>query len=191
MFFDNWLGLVRVLVVGTLAYASLVALLRVSGKRTLSKMNAFDLVVTVALGSTFATVLLSEGVALAEGVLAFMLLIFLQFVIAWLSVRSDAFQAIVKSRPKLLLHRGHLLHDALRAERVTVEEVRAAARSQGLASLEEVGAIVLETDGTFSVLREVGDGNGSALANVSGHAPTATEAEQQPASFSSRHRSPL
>ena len=67
MFFDGWAGLLRVLVVGALAYAALVLLLRVSGKRTLSKMNAFDLVVTVALGSTLATVLPSRDVALAEG----------------------------------------------------------------------------------------------------------------------------
>ena len=69
MFFDGWSGPLRVLAVGTCAYAALVLLLRCSGKRTLSKMNAFDLVVTVALGSTLATVLLSKGVALAEGVL--------------------------------------------------------------------------------------------------------------------------
>ena len=78
MFFDTWSGLGRVLVVGTLAYAAVVVLLRVSGKRTLTKLNAFDLVVTVALGSTLATVLLSKNVALAEGVLAVALLISLQ-----------------------------------------------------------------------------------------------------------------
>ena len=70
MLFDSWAGLGRVLLVGTLAYVALVLLLRISGKRTLSKLNAFDLVVTVALGSTLATVLLSKTVALAEGVLA-------------------------------------------------------------------------------------------------------------------------
>ena len=75
MFFDNWSDLLRVVVVGTLAYASLVVLLRISGKRTLSKMNAFDLVVTVALGSTLATVLLTKDVALVEGMLAFALLV--------------------------------------------------------------------------------------------------------------------
>lgn len=66
MFFDTWAGLGRTLMVGVLAYAALVSLLRISGKRTLSKMNTFDLVVTVALGSTLATVLLSKDVALAE-----------------------------------------------------------------------------------------------------------------------------
>jgi uncharacterized membrane protein YcaP (DUF421 family) len=84
----------------------LVLLLRVSGKRTLTKMNAFDLVVTVALGSTLATVLLTKSVALAEGLTAFMLLIFLQFVLTWLSVRSRAVSRLVKSEPTLLAYQG-------------------------------------------------------------------------------------
>ncbi len=66
MFFDSWAALGRIVVVGVLAYIGLVFLLRVSGKRTLSKMNAFDLVITIALGSTFATVLLSKSVALRK-----------------------------------------------------------------------------------------------------------------------------
>lgn len=91
MFFDSWAELGRIVVMGVLAYIGLVFLLRVSGKRTLSKMNV-DLVITIALGSTFATVLLSKSVALAEGVLAFAVLISLQFVATWLSVRSSTVQ---------------------------------------------------------------------------------------------------
>ena len=56
--------------------------LRISGKRTLATLNAFDFVVTVAVGSTVATVLLSFAVALAEGVLALTLLVTLQWVVA-------------------------------------------------------------------------------------------------------------
>jgi uncharacterized membrane protein YcaP (DUF421 family) len=96
MFFDSWFGLLRVLVVGTLAYVALVAILRISGKRTLTKLNAFDLVITVVLGSTLATVLLSKSVVLAEGVLAMALLVLLQFVITWLSVRSPRIRDLVK-----------------------------------------------------------------------------------------------
>ena len=77
MLFDSWFGLARVVLVGAAAYVALVFLLRMSGKRTLSKMNAFDLVVTVALGSTLATVTLNRSVPLAEGVVAFGLLILL------------------------------------------------------------------------------------------------------------------
>lgn len=153
MFFDNWFGLLRVAVVGTLAYAALVALLRVSGKRTLSKLNAFDLVVTVALGSTLATVLLSKDVALAEGLLAFALLAGLQWAVATLSLRSPRFDRLVKSEPRLLLHRGRFLEGALRDERVTRDEVLAALRSSGVADAAGVAAVVLETDGSLNVIR--------------------------------------
>lgn len=52
MLFQNWAGIVRTVMVGSLAYFTLVCFLRISGKRTLAKLNAFDFVVTVALGST-------------------------------------------------------------------------------------------------------------------------------------------
>ena len=65
IFFNGWSVLGRTLLIGVLAYVSLVFMLRVSGKRTLAKMNAFDLVVTVAIGSTLATIVLSRSVALA------------------------------------------------------------------------------------------------------------------------------
>ncbi len=77
IFFDSWSSIVRTVVITVLAYVSLIVLLRGSGKRTLSKMNAFDFIVTIALGSTLATVILSKNVALIDGLLAFSLLIFL------------------------------------------------------------------------------------------------------------------
>lgn len=152
MWFDGWDGLLRVLVVGTLAYGALVLLLRVSGKRTLTKLNAFDFVVTVALGSTLATVLLSKDVALAEGVLAFTLLIALQYIVTWLSVRDPRFQALIKAEPTLILHKGRFLDAALRSQRITREEVLSALRGAGAADPAAVEAVVLETDGTVSVL---------------------------------------
>ncbi len=163
MFFDSWAGLLRVAVVGTLAYAALVALLRVSGKRTLAKLNAFDLVVTVALGSTFATVLLSKDVALAEGVLGFTVLAGLQWVVAWLSVRSARFGQLVKSEPRLLLHHGQFLESAMRAERVTHDEVLSALRSAGVTDPGQAGAVVLETDGSLSVIGGDAPGRGAGV----------------------------
>lgn len=152
MLFDSWLALLRVVIIGTLAYVALVTMLRITGKRTLSKMNAFDLVVTVALGSTLATVLLSKDVALAEGVIAMALLIGLQWMVAWLSVRSKAWQSIVKSEPRLLAFRGELLTEAMRSERITEEEVKAALRSKGFANLQEFHSVILETDGSVTVV---------------------------------------
>ena len=154
MLFDSWEGLARVLIVGTAAYAALVLFLRISGKRTLSKMNAFDLVVTVALGSTLATVLLSRSVPLAEGLLALALLICLQYVLTWGSVRSQRLQELIKSEPTLLVRDGEYLDGAMRRERVTREEVDAALRENGVPSLSRAGIVVLETDGSLSVVEK-------------------------------------
>jgi uncharacterized membrane protein YcaP (DUF421 family) len=151
--FQGWSGVGRVLIVGTLAYVYLILLLRVTGKRTLAKLNAFDLVVTVAIGSTLATILLSNSVGLTEGVTALTLLAGLQYVVAFLSVRSQGFARLVRSEPTLLLRDGEPLPDAMHRARVTHEELMTVLRSHGRRSRpEEVGAIILESDGSFSVL---------------------------------------
>jgi uncharacterized membrane protein YcaP (DUF421 family) len=169
MFFDDWYGLLRVALVGASAYFALVLMLRVSGKRTLSKMNAFDFVVTVAVGSTLATVMLSKTVALAEGVLALSLLIALQYLITWLSVRSQVIDRLVKSEPALLLHRGRFLAGAMKSARVSEVEILAAVRKHGESDVGAVLAVVLETDGSFSVVTRQADGSpASALKDVRG-----------------------
>ncbi|BES70548.1 DUF421 domain-containing protein [Marinobacter nanhaiticus D15-8W] len=166
--YDGWQGLARILIVGILAYISLILCLRISGKRTLAKMNAFDLVVTVSLGSTLASIILSDGVALAEGVGAFVLLITLQFVVTWSSVRIRWVRQIVTGEPQLLLHGGHFVSAALRRARVTKSEVRAAVRSAGISDLNAVQAVVLETDGSFSVVRGADRPENSSLVDVRG-----------------------
>lgn len=179
IFFTSWSSLARTLFIGVAAYASLIVLLRVSGKRTLSKMNAFDLIVTVALGSTLATVLLTKSVALADGLLAFALLIFLQFALTWLAVRFKAVSQLIKAQPTLLVYQGQFLPAALKAERITENEVLASLREQGVSDLTQVAAVVLETEGSLSVLQQAATGTPSALRDV--QIPVAST--QRPATF--------
>ncbi|HUF91551.1 MAG TPA: YetF domain-containing protein [Candidatus Limnocylindria bacterium] len=166
MIFSSLESIARTLVVGVAAYLALVVILRIAGKRALSRMNAFDLVVSVALGSTLATMLLSKDVALAEGILAFALLVTLQWVIAWSSRRYGAVARAVKAEPTLLFIDGAMLHGALGAQRVMEEEVLQAVRSAGHASLDAVAAVVLETDGSFSVMSRGQGQQPTALRNV-------------------------
>ena len=70
VFFNNGPGLLRTIVADVFAYASMILILRVAGKHALSKLHVFDYIVTVALGSTLANILLNEDVALAEGLVA-------------------------------------------------------------------------------------------------------------------------
>jgi uncharacterized membrane protein YcaP (DUF421 family) len=151
MFLDSLSALGRTLVLGAGTYAALVVLLRVSGKRTLAKMNAFDLVVTVALGSTLSSAVISRDVSLAQAALAIAVLLALQVLISWLAVRVPPVRRIVKAEPTRVFHAGTFLDDAMRRERVLEEDVLQAVRSAGYSRLADVGAVVIETDGTFSV----------------------------------------
>lgn len=168
IFYNNWLSLVRILIIGVLAYASLIILLRVSGKRTLTKMNAFDFVVTVALGSTLASVLLSKDVTLSDGIMAFSVLIFLQYIVTYISVRSKKFSNFIKSEPKLLFFQGQFLRKAMFAERITENELIAIARKNGVGSLEDVDAMILETNGKVNLIQKLKKSTPSLLSNVEG-----------------------
>lgn len=135
-----------------MGYISLVLLLRISGNRTLSKLNAFDFVVTIALGSTFGSLILNKSVALAEGIVAFAVLVSLQYIMTWISVRSDTVKKLIKNEPALLYYNGEYLKDAMDRSRVVKGEIEQSVRNQGHNSLENIEAVVLETDGSFSII---------------------------------------
>ncbi len=160
MFFESWNDFGRIALVGLCAYATLVLLLRVYGKRTLTQMNAFDLVVNVALGSILATTLLSRDAVWAEGMFALLLLVSLQFCLTWVCARWEAFRGLIASSPTLVLHDGKFLDDVMRRERVSQSDVMHALRNSGLHQVEQARAVVLETDGRFSVIERQGHHSG-------------------------------
>ena len=150
--FQGWPGLGRTALVAVLAYVGLVLFLRLSGKRTLSKLNAFDLVVTVALGSILATTLLNKDVAVVEGLVAFASLIGLQYLVTWSSIRWAWIRRGVRSEPALLLRDGTPVEAALRRERVTENELLSAIRAAGGRTLIEAEVVMLESDGSLTAI---------------------------------------
>lgn len=168
MWFDGWPEILRIILVGTAAYAALVVCLRVSGKRTLAQLNVFDFIVTVALGSTLATIFLSTDVSWAEGATAFALLAGLQLLVAWICSRWPRVRGVFTAEPALLLAEGRIRHEAMRRNRLTESELRQAVRMKGTGDLSQVEAVVLETNGKLSVITSSKYGDGSALEDIRG-----------------------
>lgn len=166
MFFEDWHSVWRVAVVGFLGYIAVVVLLRLSGKRTLSKMDPFDFVITAALGELLAHVMLSKEAPLLNGVVGFAVLIGLQYVVTLLARRTTVVRRMIKSKPALLFYRGEFMHDTMKREHVPEVEILAAVREEGIGDLEEVEAIVLEADSGFSVIKRSERKTGSALSDV-------------------------
>ena len=126
-------------------------------------MNAFDFVVTVALGFTLATILLSSDVLWAEGVTALAMLAALQLLVAWFSARSRVFRRAVTSEPVILVREGALLAEAIDANRLTESQVMQAIRGDGYGDVSLIGAVVLERNGTLSVISRDSLGAGTAI----------------------------
>ena len=167
-FYGGWEPVARVLVVGAMAYVALVCLVRISGKRTLAQMNAFDFIVTVALGASFGRILTARSVALVEAVAAFALLVSLQYAVSWFQTKSPTLAHAVTSPPTMLFYRGRFLEEAIQRERLTQAELRTALREYGVGSFGEAEAIVLESDGKAAVIRASQAGDGSAVEGLAG-----------------------
>jgi uncharacterized membrane protein YcaP (DUF421 family) len=174
MWFDTWNDVFRIILVGTAGYGTLVLLLRLSGKRTLAKLNAFDFVVTVALGSTLATILLDSRTAWADGVVALAVLVVLQLVVAALTAWTHAGRRLLTAGPSVLFRDGLPDTAVMRRQRVSMDELRQAVRGSGTGDLSEVTVVVLETDGTMSVITRSQAGDLSALGDLSGDSRSTT-----------------
>jgi uncharacterized membrane protein YcaP (DUF421 family) len=163
IFFDDWEGLIRTGVIILFAYPGMLLMVRLSGHRTLAQLNAFDFIVTVALGSTLASVITAKDVALAQGLLAFALLILGQFTLALLASRSQRVERVLNGDPVLLAHRGRMLRSAMRSARIADEEIHAVLRGANLPGMADVEAVILETNGHISVVKKTDGDDRSAL----------------------------
>lgn len=109
----------------------------------------------------------SDG-SYVEGAVALLLLVSLQFVAATVSARLPWGRTVLTARPTLLVDRGRMLGTAMAKQRIDDAEIRQALRASGFGSLAAVGAVVLETDGSFSVVSAEKIGDGSALTDLDG-----------------------
>lgn len=91
---------------------------------------------------------------LADGVTAILLFIGFQFLLTWLSVRIKTIKKLITSSPSLLFYKGEFLYPAMKKERITVEEIYSNAWQKGMASLDEVDMIILETTGDITFIEK-------------------------------------
>ncbi len=169
IFFNSWNSIFRVFLTALFVYPGLIILLRLYGKRSLAKLNMFDFIITVALGSTFASVVIMQNVTIVDGLITFLILLSAQFAITWASLRWSLVDKLIKSEPTLVFHKGDFLEDAMLTVRVTKHEILAEIRQSGMACMDDVYAVVMETNGVLSVLAHKDQINQPTLEGVSNY----------------------
>ena len=168
LFVDDLSSLVRIAISAPIIYALIILYIRLFGKRTTSQMNSFDWVVTVAIGSIGASAVLLEDVPILSGAVSILALMLSQYIVTTIMMHSAMFRNVVRSTPKLLLFEGEFLMENMREERVVKSEVYAVIRESGLPNINEVYAVVLETDAKFSVIGKSKENTSFSLADVQG-----------------------
>ena len=139
-------------------YVVLIALIRLVGLRSFSKMSSFDFAMTVAVGSVVASTILSPDPPLARAAVALASLFGVQFVIAILRKRTTWMEHIVDNEPLILMTREGMVRANLAKSRVTESDVWAKLREANVLAVDQVRAVVLETTGDISVLHGEPDG---------------------------------
>lgn len=152
LFFDNIDKLGRIVLTTVMVYVLVVLTTKVSGKRSTSQLNNFDWIVTVMIGSLGASTILLKDVPLIEGFSSILVLYILQFLVTKYAAISPQFSSVILSDPRIVFYQGQYLPDAMRAERLTRQELECAMRSEGISSLDEIEAIVFESDAKLTII---------------------------------------
>lgn len=154
IFFDNIDKLGRIVLTTFMVYVLIVSITKMSGKRSTSQLNNFDWVVTVMIGSLGASTILLKNIPFIEGGASIVTLYVLQFLVTKYASISPQFSTVILSDPRIVFYQGQFLPDAMRAERLTRQEMECAMRADGVHNLDEVEAIIFESDAKLTIMKK-------------------------------------
>ena len=152
LFFDSIDKLGRIVLTTVMVYVLVVLTTKISGKRSTSQLNNFDWIVTVMIGSLGASTILLKDIPFIEGMSSIVVLYLLQFLVTKYASISPQFSSFILSEPRIVFYQGQFLPDAMRAERLTRQEIECAMRSEGIHRFDNVEAIVFESDAKLTII---------------------------------------
>lgn len=134
-------------------YVALLIVFRISGRRTLSEITTFDLILLLIVGEATQQALLGQDYSFTNAVLVIMTLVFIDIVISFVKSRSQKVQKVLEGVPTIIVENGRSLRERMRRARVNEDDVMEAARRlQGIERLDQIRYAVLEVNGGITVI---------------------------------------
>jgi uncharacterized membrane protein YcaP (DUF421 family) len=143
----------------TAIYLALLVGFRLFGKREVGQMTLFDLVLVLLVANAVQPAMTGPDQSITGGLVIIATLLLVNFAISFLRVRFPAFNRLVEPRPTVVARNGKWFQDELKKQELTDEEVLAALREHGLESVTETKLVVLEADGSLSVVAKEAGGS--------------------------------
>jgi uncharacterized membrane protein YcaP (DUF421 family) len=138
----------------TIVYLFLWVVTRAVGKKELSGMSSFELILLVIMGDLIQQGVTQQDTSLTAALLAVATLAVLIVGVSWVTFRFKRVGPVAEGLPVIVVRDGRIQREALRVERLSEDEVAEQARQQGIPDLKEVLVGVLETDGKFSFVTQ-------------------------------------
>jgi uncharacterized membrane protein YcaP (DUF421 family) len=135
-------------------FCFVLLLTRVIGKRELSSLQPFDLVLLIVLGDALQQGLTQDDYSVTGSVLVVGTIAVLQVAVSWIGYRFPRARPVLEGEPVIIVQDGEVIDKNLKRERLTVEEIAEEARRQQIAHLSEVRFAILETSGTISFIKK-------------------------------------
>ena len=139
---------------GIFVFVFLYALMRMIGRRELSSLEPFDLILLIVLGDAVQQGLTQDDYSLTGAFLAIGTIAVLQLVVSYANFRFPKLRPVLDGEPIVVVQDGKPIEKNLRRERVTIEDLAAAARKQSIAKIDDVQWAVMETSGAISFIKK-------------------------------------
>lgn len=133
-------------------YLLLIAGLRLTGKRQIGELEPIELVLTMLLSDLASVPMQDFGIPLVNGVIPIVTLLAMSMLLSCVSLRNVRFRTLICGKPAIIIRNGRLQQDAMRHNRLTLDELFEELRTQGVTDISDVKYAVLETGGQLSVL---------------------------------------
>lgn len=144
---------VGVIVLRTLVvYAFVLAGFRLSGKREVGQLAPFDFALILLIANAVQNAMVGPDSSLVGGLAAASVLLLLNYALGHLAANNRKVESLLRGKARILINRGHVDSDHLKAEGLSHEELMQALRENGCAAVEDCRLAVLEVDGTISVI---------------------------------------
>jgi uncharacterized membrane protein YcaP (DUF421 family) len=139
---------------GIAVFTFLYLLMRIVGRRELSTLEPFDLILLVVLGDAVQQGLTQDDYSLTGSFLAVGTIAILQLVVSYTNFHVPRLRPILSGEPIIVVQDGKPIERNLRRERVTIEDLLSAARRQNIAKLDDVAWAVMETSGEITFIKK-------------------------------------
>jgi uncharacterized membrane protein YcaP (DUF421 family) len=137
----------------TFVYFMLLLIFRIAGKRTLSHITTFDLVLTLIISEAIQNALTDDDHSMTGGFLLVITLVGLNILFSLLKMRSRRFERWIEGVPTVIFEKGQRHEDRMAAERVDDADILEAAReTQGISRIDQIQYVVVEKDGNVTVI---------------------------------------